>query len=510
MKILLVQPAPFEPGRLGLENVTWLSEPVALTAIAAMVPEHEVRILDLRLERDLALNQVLLELRPDLVGVTSMTTDCYQARAVLETAKGTLGERVFTIVGGHHPTLSPFDFEDEAIDAVCLGEGEETFAELIAHLAAGRDRRELHAIDGLHFRTAAGHYVTSRKRAQSRSLDSFPAPARHLIPERYRKEYFFTVAGPMASMQTSRGCSFDCNFCAIWEFYERRTRYLSAQAICDRLETMPEKFVFLLDDNFLTNRKRLEQLCDELERRGIKKYFGTQGRTDFIAENPELMARLAKNGLMMVLSGYESNDDDALEALRKKSTMDLNRRAAEILRELGIISTGIFMVRPEFEEKDFDALYATINELGIAIPLVTVLTPLPGTELHRQRKDELLTHDVRLFDLLHAVLPTRLPRRRFYEKLTEYNRATWPGFERAVKAAILRRPKFFAQALPGIMRFLRRANRYRPIVESAESHLRDEIGIIPEDVTAASVARSRPTRRRLPVLGKQAAVVEVA
>ncbi|HVZ73194.1 MAG TPA: radical SAM protein [Polyangia bacterium] len=501
MRVLLVQPAPFEPGRLGLENVIWLSEPVALTSIAAMIPEHEVRLLDMRLEPDTALNELLLGWRPELVGVTSMTTDCYQARAVLEVAKGTLGDACFTLVGGHHPTLSPEDFEDDTVDAICLGEGEETFQQLVAHLAAGGDRRALGAIAGLRHRTADG-WATTPKRAQSRTLDSFPAPARHLIPARYRREYFFTVAGPMASMQTSRGCSFDCNFCAIWEFYERRTRYLSAEAICDRLETIEEKFVFLLDDNFLTNKKRLEALCDELERRGIQKYFGTQGRTDFIAENPALMARLAKNGLMMVLSGYESNDDDALEALRKKSTRDANRRAADVLRDLGIISTGIFMVRPDFEEADFDRLYAAINELGIAIPLVTVLTPLPGTQLFKQRQHELLTRDVRLFDLLHAVLPTKIPRARFYAKMAEYNRATWPGFERAIRASVRRRPGFFLGALPGIARFLRRANRYRPVVESGESHLRDEVGIIDANITAATA----PARRKLPVVGDGASV----
>ena len=70
MRILLVQPAPFEPGRLGLENSLWLSEPVALTSIAAMVPDHEVRILDLRIDPDITLNETLLEFRPNLVGVT--------------------------------------------------------------------------------------------------------------------------------------------------------------------------------------------------------------------------------------------------------------------------------------------------------------------------------------------------------------------------------------------------------------------------------------------------------
>jgi len=498
LKILLVQPAPFEPGRIGLENVIWLSEPVALTSIAAAVPQHDVRILDMRLEEDVELNRVLLEFRPDIVGTTSMTTDCYQAKAVLEMAKSTLGDQVFTIVGGHHPTLAPQDFEDEAIDAICLGEGEETFGELIAQITAGRSPRELYAISGLRFRDWDGDYVTTAKRSQKKNLDDLPVPARHLLKPKYMKEYFFTFVSEMASINTSRGCSFDCNFCAIWEFYERKTRYMSASAICDQLENMKEKFVFFLDDNFLTNRTRLTQLCEEIERRGIKKYFATQGRSDFIANHPDVMRRLRDCGLMMVLSGYESNDDNSLEALRKSNTLDKNKRAAKIMRELGMISIGVFMVRPEFEEHEFDLLYQTINEMAVAIPLVTILTPLPGTQMHKKMKDQLLTNDTRLFDLLHAVTPTRLPRERFYQKYVEWHKATLKSTFKGVASAVIRNPKFFLwDSLRGTWRFFKKEVHYAPIVDNYESHLRDEIGIIDAD----AVPKLRPS---LPVIQVQA------
>ena len=483
MKILLVQPAPFEPGRLGLENVIWLSEPVALTSIAAMVPEHEVRILDMRLEEDLAYNEMLVEFKPDLVGTTSMTTDCYQAKALLHIAKNTLGDQCFTIVGGHHPTLKPQDFYVDCVDALCVGEGEDTFKELVDHLEGGGSFRQLGEIPGLRYRDDDNTWVMSGKRGQERNLDTFPMPARHLV-KKYSSEYFFTVANPMASMATSRGCSYPCNFCAIWEFYERRTRFLSAEAICDQMEQMEEPFVFFLDDNFLTKKSRLEALAAEIKKRGIKKYWGTQGRTDFIADNPETMRRLRDAGLIMVLSGYESNDENALDSLLKKNTVDKNKRAAELMRELGIVSTGIFMVRPDFDEADFDTLYNHINDLGVAMPLVTVYTPLPGTQLYREREADLLTHDSRLFDLLHSVLPTKLPRQRFYEKLAEYNQAVWPSFEQGTWAAIKRRPGFFWKARVGVRRFIKKANNYRRIVEDAQSHLRDEIGIISPDVIA--------------------------
>lgn len=494
MRILLVQPAPFEPGRIGLENVVWLSEPVALTCLASMIPEHDVRILDMRLEEDVVLNQVLLDFQPDIVGTTSMTTDCYQAKAICQITKGTLGDRCFTIVGGHHPTLCPSEFEDPVVDALCIGEGEETFQELAAHMARGGNSKNLKHVPGLRFRNAQGLYENSPPRSQIRELDTFPAPARHLIPDRYRKEYFFAVASPMGSMMTSRGCSFDCNFCSIWEFYERRTRYLSAKAICDRMEAMPEKFLFFLDDNFLTSRKRLEELCSEIERRGIKKFFGTQGRSDFIADNPELMKRLRNAGLFMVLSGYESNDDNALEALKKGNTFQKNKDAAELMRKLGMISTGIFMVRPDFSDEDFDELFKTINEMGVAVPLVTILTPLPGTQLFREKRDELLTRDARLFDILHAVLPTKLPRERFYQRYTEWHKATMPSYYKGILASICRRPGFFLRALPGILRYSKKAANYRLVAHSPESHLQDEVGVLSASGQAPSFFEESSTQ----------------
>ena len=121
----------------------------------------------------------------------------------------------------------------------------------------------------------------------------------------------------------------------------------------------------------------------------------SQGRSDFVAKNPELMKRLAEVGMVGLLSGYESNSQDALDNLRKRGNLEANLEAARILRDNGIISTGIFMVRPEFTAADFKGLYDYIRQLGLAIPLVTIQTPLPGTELFRDRRDELLTEDFR-------------------------------------------------------------------------------------------------------------------
>ena len=137
MRILLVMPTPFENGRLGLENVVWLSEPVALTAVGtAVMAEHEVRVLDLRLEDEDALVRTLSAFEPDIVGTTSMTTDAYQAKAVLRAAKNVLGDGVLTVVGGHHPTLCPEEFDEPYVDVIVQGEGEITFRDLVKRFAS--------------------------------------------------------------------------------------------------------------------------------------------------------------------------------------------------------------------------------------------------------------------------------------------------------------------------------------------------------------------------------------
>ncbi len=477
MRILLVMPTPFENGRLGLENVIWLSEPVALTSVGAAVSEdHEVQILDMRLEPERALVDTLVSFQPDIVGTTSMTTDAYQAKAVLRTAKQVL-DNVLTLVGGHHPTLSPYEFDHDYVDVIVQGEGELTFRELVDRYDPSHPRAGFQGVAGTRWLGADGRRHNERKRAQTVALDELPMPDRSLI-DPYRGRYFYTAVQPMASIFTSRGCSFDCNFCAIWEYYERKVRYLSAEKIADQMEACEEEFIFVLDDNFLVNKKRILALCDQLEQRGIKKYWMTQGRTDFVADNPEIMARLSANGLVGLLSGYESNDDDALASLRKKSTWDKNIRANEIMADLGIFSTGIFMVRPDWTVEQFDQLYAYINSLKIGIPLVTILTPLPGTQLYRSKRDELLTHDHRLFDLLHPVLPTRLSREEFYANFARSVDEVRPSIRKAITNFAWKNPGMIAKILPGIAWFFARTWRYQRMHRDPETFLRDEEGLL--------------------------------
>jgi radical SAM superfamily enzyme YgiQ (UPF0313 family) len=492
-----VQPAPFETVRPGLESVIWLSEPVALTSLAgAIEARHDVRILDLRLEPKSALQRELSRFRPHIVGVSSMTTDIYNARRVAYETKR-FDPNILTVAGGHHPSLCSDEFYLPFLDAIAIGEAETTFAELCDVRGKGSETRwdidSLLGVAGLVVNTRTGQ-VKTPSRPQIKDLDELPLPARHLLEARgYTKEYFFTAAKPLGSMFTSRGCSFDCNFCSIWEFYNRRTRFLSAKRICDQLERMPEKFVFFLDDNFLTSDRRLEELHDEMKRRKIEKFWMIQGRTDAVVSSPDLVKKLREVGLRSMLSGYESNDQEKLAFLRKRNTIRKNELAANILAELGILTTGIFMVRPDFEKEDFGLLYSYMDSLRIALPIVTILTPLPGTQLHRQMKDELITDDLRLYDLLHAVVETRLPRDEFYKNFCSNIDAGSTSMAKALTSSVmLKNGSFWAHMAPQIPEFLVKRARYKAFHYDYRNYLADEEG------------RLRPPRsattKRLPIV----------
>ena len=250
----------------------------------------------------------------------------------------------------------------------------------------------------------------------------------------------------------------------------------------------------------------LERLVEVLRERGIKKHWMTQGRTDFIADNPELIADLASVGLMSVLSGFESNDDDALAALEKGNSVEKNRRAAQILADNGIQSTGIFMVRPDFDETDFDRLFDYINDLGIVVPIITIWTPLPGTQLEKKLAGETLTQDRRFYDLLHAVTKTKLPRAQFYENFTRQSYGTMPSVKKALSPRRLwKKRDFWMSVLPNVPRYVLETWRYRNVHHNPESYLRDEVGVLDGRAVTkfspkAPVEKQAAGGARLPVL----------
>jgi radical SAM superfamily enzyme YgiQ (UPF0313 family) len=406
VRILLVQP-DLSAG-IGFRMAA-SPEPLHLEMIAATVPEHEVCILDMRIDHDL--ESALGRFQPDMVAVTTLTPEVYTAQDILRRVKSSSPE-IFTVVGGHHATLLPQDFFLPQVDAVALGEGEIMFRELARAVA---NRHRLEDIPNLVWQDRDGRFVRNRRSQARIDLGNLPLPRRDLT-ESYRSEYFFLFDQPDTSVATSRGCPFRCNFCSVHEFYRGATNRMPPWRVVSEVSTIQTDHITFVDDNFLVNHDREDIIADLIKFEGIHKRFSMECRTDSIVRHPELVKKWVNVGLYAVLLGLEGGSDTVLKGVRKSCNLDTNNRAIKILQDNGVIIWGAFLVDPDWTADDFKQLRDYVREKKITHTQFTILTPLPGTRLYRDRYHDLLTHDYSCFDTLHAVLPTRLPREEFYQR----------------------------------------------------------------------------------------------
>ena len=437
MKILLVQPAKPEKA-LGGEDFS-IFEPLALEYLAAGVAgNHDVRILDMRLDPDL--DAALHNYQPEVVGLTAYTVHVNTVKRLCQHIKA-LNPEIITMVGGHHATILPEDFYTPFIDVIVAGEGVFPFQEVILRL---EKNLALSGIPGA--MSLANGAVVIRRNDQDLDLDALPFPRRDLTAA-YRKSYFSEWMRPLASIRTSKGCHFRCQFCALWKLTGGRYLTRKPERIVEELGAIQEKYVFFADDESLLDTERMGVLANLIQRAGIDKRFFLYGRSDTIARHPELLARWKKAGLERVFVGLEAMRDADLKLIRKGSTVENNLNAVRILKELDIDIWPMFLVRPEFDRHDFTDLRQYCLSLDLPFIGFSVLTPLPGTDLYDEVKDKLITSNYDYFDFFHTLLPTTLAAPDFYRELANLFKRS-----RSLKNQLKLMGKYRLRELPSLFR----------------------------------------------------------
>jgi|DewCreStandDraft_1066081.scaffolds.fasta_scaffold00617_4 radical SAM superfamily enzyme YgiQ (UPF0313 family) len=416
MKVLLIQPR--RSSGLGFHPHA-VVEPLGLEMVAGALEGHHVDLLDLFPSEDLT--AAIESFRPDACGIScTFTVDVHRTLEIAAKIKE-IHPRCFVFVGGHHATLNPLDFFHEAVDAVILGEGETTAPALLHALQTGSD---IQSVPGLMLFTPGGPHFTG-VRPLLEELDRLPFPARHLTSP-YRRRYHLGL-GPIATVETARGCPYRCNFCSVWRFYRRRFRAKSPERVIAELQATPGPLVLFTDDNFLTDIHRASRIAELVRHHRVRKEFLFQARSDSIVRHPEVIAQWRKAGLSSVFIGFEKIDDEALESVEKRNSVANNERALEILRRHKVRVVASFIIDPSDGPNEFARLREYIRRLRIRTPTFSVLTPLPGTQLFEALRHRLTTTNYELFDLLHAVLPTRLSLPEFYRELARLYRFAYLG-----------------------------------------------------------------------------------
>ena len=409
MKVLLVQPPSHSS--LGL-RAFMLTEPLGLELIAAgLQPEHEVDILDMRLEW--ALHQRLNSFKPDTVGVSAcFTSDVYNTFRVLEIVKEH-NPHTFTFVGGQHATMAYSDFWGRA-DAVVLGEGELTTPELIRYR---QDGCNLDQVSGLAL-VRGDTWIKTIPRALIHNLDQRRLPARSLI-SKYLPHYFVTTRKPIASVETSRGCPHRCKFCSVWRFFNNTFRSRSSHNVVEELRQIESQEVLFTDDSALSDPQRSLALVKEVRAAGINKRYTMQIRADTIVKYSDILAEWRDIGLESVFVGFESINQSGLDEFGKRLKVAHVEEAIDTLRNLDINLMGSFIVNPDFSKEDFAALMRFVRKMKLRTPAFSILTPLPGTVLYEEKVHEITSHNYELYDLLHVTLPTKLGLKEFYKQFVK-------------------------------------------------------------------------------------------
>ena len=407
MKILAVHPSSLLYTKIFLRL-----EPLGIELIAAELRRagHQVRLLDLQVERHAGFFRQINEWRPDVVAFSCNYLANIPELIDLARATRSLRPETFIFVGGHSASFVAGDLLEHAegaIDCVLKGEGEAAAAQLV-DAASSRQPLALLDVPGVITESGAG----PRPRF-ARNLDDL-RPARDLL--RHRRKYFIGVLDPCASIEFSRGCPWDCSFCSAWTFYGRSYRIKSAEAAAAELASIREPGIFIVDDVAFIQAEQGMAIGEAIARRGIRKHYYLETRGDVLLRNKDVFRFWKTIGLRYMFLGVEAIDEEGLKKYRKRVTLSKNFEALEFARSLGIMVAINLIADPGWDHRQFELIRQWCLEIP-EIVNISVNTPYPGTESWLTESRRLTTRDYRLFDIQHAVLPTRLPLAEFYVEL---------------------------------------------------------------------------------------------
>ncbi|MCX7982333.1 MAG: B12-binding domain-containing radical SAM protein [Syntrophales bacterium] len=365
----------------------------------------EVRIFDYIVSRYTPekLAKQIDDFRPQVVGTSSVTMNFPIAARILQTVKE-IDPRIVTVIGGPHASFDAVNTLKmyPGIDLVVIGEGEATIAELVAT----RFKKEsLLTIRGI--ATRNGHDILfTPPRPLIDDLSTLPQPARHLLPlSRYQ------ALGFPISIITGRGCPYQCIFCQGRRMVGSKMRHRPAHMVVDEIEDILSygiDRINIADDLFVSNKRKVREVCQEIERRELKFTWSAFARVNTV--DKETLATMKSAGCDAISFGVESGNQEMLDRIKKKITLDQVRRAVEMCQEVGLIVHCSFIVGlPGESPETLEETKRFAESLGKIDYGFHLLAPFPGTTV-REEVDkydlEILTDDWSLYDANHAIVRT--------------------------------------------------------------------------------------------------------
>jgi radical SAM superfamily enzyme YgiQ (UPF0313 family) len=388
--------------------------------------------------------------KPDLVGLSFLSTTSYPYAKVLARQIRAADARVKIAMGGVFASLNPqlVKLQCPEVDFVCRGDGEQLILDLLERLA------DPDGVLGLTWQEPGGKLRHNANRPLSRDLDQWPFPDRESLPLDFVESMPLDVPAVLSlerftTMQTSRGCPWPCVFCDIPIFNEGKWRSRSPEHVVAEFEQLQRDgygSVYFVDDHFLLQPRRIEAICKGIGEKGITIQWGCEGRVDSTCM--QLFPAMAKAHCRTLMFGVESGSQKILDRLKKEQTLAEIEAAVNNAKQAGIeIVHGFFVVgNPDETEEDMRQTFRFASRLRLdtfafnrlcvyrGTPLWQEYvkrglvndatdwykyfkcssidpTVLPGEEIHRIRSEEL--RRLILYKFVHYPLQTLRLLRRF-------------------------------------------------------------------------------------------------
>ncbi len=445
MRVLLVWPNSRNEV-LGWGDLGAVAEPLALEYLAAgaRADGHECEILDLRLHSE-RLEAALERVMPDVVAFTAFSMHVLTVVRLAHEVKQARPD-VSVVVGGHHATLLPEDFQTASSDFIVCGEGIRPFRAILAQLGAGTRA----PIPGV-WQRIDGSWTYGGDQ-EPFAIDELLLPDRSTTT-RDRDRYFIDWMRPVALVRTSVGCPYRCTFCSLWQIMGGRYHMRDIGSVVEEIGSIAEPFVFLVDDEAFINGRRMRALATAIADAGLRKRFFAYCRIDTIIRQRDALAAWRDVGLERLFVGIDGISERNLTAYNKAFTIAQIERGLDVALDLGLEIFAQFVVPLDADKRTFTELVRFIEHRDIRYPSFTVLTPLPGTSLldfdrvtARQPNGR---PDWDLFDCQNAVMETALPPADFrkqyrnlyrvfkgsYTQYREHSRVIDPAFHDGIDAA---------------------------------------------------------------------------
>lgn len=362
--------------------------PIGLASIATVLKNkgETVKIFDSSFDKNLErVKKELKKFEPELIGIYTLTDFYFSAKELTEYGKN-IGAKV--VLGAAHPTILPEETLKTIpeLDFVIRGEGERAILELIEAIEGKKGFDEVKALG---FRKD-GELVLNPMPDSYIELDDLPIPDRELF-ENYSKY----LQNRAINLHISRGCPFNCSFCqpTLKLLFGKKLRFRSPELVIEELKLLNQKYrvreFFFHDDIFTVNRNWLALLVEKINKEGVKKGFRyvVNSRVDTFDEE---VARLLKEmGCYYVLFGLESGSQEVLDRMGKGTTLQQAYKAFELCKKYSFRTHAYIILGAPGETKEtLKATEKMLDELKPNTVHISICTPLPGTKLFQEAKEQ--------------------------------------------------------------------------------------------------------------------------